>query len=47
MLDEPHPAYFGGTVSAPAFAEIAQSTLSYLEIEPSKEGVPNETKPAT
>lgn len=34
MIDEPHPAYFGGTVSAPVFKEIAQSTLSYLEVEP-------------
>jgi cell division protein FtsI (penicillin-binding protein 3) len=33
MVDEPHPAYFGGTVSAPVFKEIAQETLAYLMIE--------------
>lgn len=34
MIDEPHPAYFGGAVSAPVFKEIAQATLRYLEVEP-------------
>lgn len=34
MIDEPHPAYFGGTVSAPVFKEIAEATLRYLEVEP-------------
>lgn len=33
MVDEPHPAYFGGTVSAPVFKEIAQETLAYLMVE--------------
>lgn len=36
MIDEPHPAYFGGTVSAPVFREIAEATLRYLEVEPEK-----------
>lgn len=34
IIDEPHPAYFGGTVSAPVFKEIAEATLRYLEVEP-------------
>jgi len=33
MIDEPHPAYFGGTVSAPVFKEIADKSLNYLGIE--------------
>jgi len=36
MIDEPHPAYFGGTVSAPVFKEIADKALNYLEIEKGK-----------
>jgi stage V sporulation protein D (sporulation-specific penicillin-binding protein) len=35
MIDEPRPAYFGGTVAAPVFSEIAEGTLSYLGIESS------------
>lgn len=34
MIDEPHHGYFGGTVSAPVFKEIAEAALSYLEVEP-------------
>jgi cell division protein FtsI/penicillin-binding protein 2 len=34
MIDEPHPAYFGGVVSAPVFKEIADEVLRYMEVEP-------------
>ncbi|NQT90131.1 MAG: penicillin-binding protein [Candidatus Omnitrophica bacterium] len=34
MIDEPHPVYFGGSVSAPVFKEIAEATLKYMEVEP-------------
>ncbi len=33
-VDEPRGAIWGGTVAAPAFAEIAQFALQYLEIPP-------------
>jgi cell division protein FtsI (penicillin-binding protein 3) len=33
-VDEPHGAYWGGTVAAPAFQEIARFALQYLEIPP-------------
>jgi cell division protein FtsI/penicillin-binding protein 2 len=32
--DEPTKAIFGGIVSAPAFAQIAQFDLQYLEVPP-------------
>ncbi len=32
IFDEPHPSYFGGTVSAPVFKEIVENALKYLEI---------------
>lgn len=31
VFDEPHPSYFGGTVSAPVFARIVEDTLKYLQ----------------
>jgi len=34
VLDEPHPAYFGGTVSAPVFKEVIENSLKYLESSP-------------
>jgi cell division protein FtsI/penicillin-binding protein 2 len=34
MVDEPHGAIFGGVVAAPAFAQIAQYDLQYLEVPP-------------
>jgi cell division protein FtsI/penicillin-binding protein 2 len=37
-VDEPHGAYWGGTVAAPAFQEIARFALQYLEIPP--DGLP-------
>jgi cell division protein FtsI (penicillin-binding protein 3) len=33
-VDEPHGAYWGGVVAAPAFQEIARFALQYLEIPP-------------
>lgn len=30
-FDEPRPSYFGGTVAAPVFKEVVESTLRYLE----------------
>jgi cell division protein FtsI (penicillin-binding protein 3) len=40
-LDEPKPLYYGGTVAAPIFKEVAKRTLKYLAVPPdkSKEGV--------
>lgn len=35
VIDEPKGAQYGGTVAAPVFREIAESSLRYLEIEPS------------
>jgi cell division protein FtsI/penicillin-binding protein 2 len=34
MVDEPHGAIWGGVVAAPAFAQIAQYDLQYLEVPP-------------
>jgi len=31
VYDEPHPAYFGGVVSAPVFKEVIENSLRYLE----------------
>jgi cell division protein FtsI/penicillin-binding protein 2 len=33
-VDEPREAIFGGVVAAPAFAQIAQFDLQYLEVSP-------------
>ena len=33
-VDEPHGAYYGGVVAAPAFAQIANFDLQYLEVPP-------------
>jgi cell division protein FtsI (penicillin-binding protein 3) len=33
-VDEPHGAIWGGVVAAPAFAQIAQFALQYLEVAP-------------
>jgi cell division protein FtsI (penicillin-binding protein 3) len=35
VIDEPKGAEYGGTVAAPAFKEIAESTLRYLGVSPS------------
>jgi len=37
FVDEPRPVYYGGTVAAPAFRKIAQSTLRYLDMQ--KDGI--------
>jgi cell division protein FtsI (penicillin-binding protein 3) len=29
-VDEPHPAYYGGTVAGPAFKEVVENSLKYL-----------------
>ena len=34
LVDEPEGQYYGGTVAAPAFAELSQFALQYLEIPP-------------
>ena len=34
VIDEPKGKYYGGTVAAPVFKEIAQQTLSYLNVHP-------------
>ena len=31
VFDEPHPAYYGGTVSAPVFSEVIGDALKYLD----------------
>jgi len=31
VFDEPHPQYFGGTVSAPVFKEVVENSLKYLK----------------
>ena len=38
MVDDPHPAYYGGVVAAPVFKEVAQQVLRYLEVPPREEG---------
>jgi len=30
VFDEPHPAYYGGTVAAPVFSEVVGDSLKYL-----------------
>jgi cell division protein FtsI/penicillin-binding protein 2 len=34
LVDEPEGQYYGGTVAAPAFAELAGFALQYLKIQP-------------
>lgn len=38
LIDEPRGNYYGGTVAAPVFREIAQSALGYLNVRPSQQG---------
>jgi len=33
VFDDPHPAYYGGTVSAPVFAEVVGNALKYLNTQ--------------
>ncbi|MCA1615981.1 MAG: transpeptidase family protein [Acidobacteria bacterium] len=37
VLDEPSGSYYGGTVAAPVFREIAEQVLPYLDIAPDTE----------
>ncbi|MDD2752418.1 MAG: penicillin-binding transpeptidase domain-containing protein [Candidatus Omnitrophica bacterium] len=37
ILDQPHPYYFGGVVSAPVFKNVAADTLKYLRIKQSQQ----------
>ena len=39
-VDEPHGAIFGGVVAAPAFQQIANFDLRYLEIPPDAPLIP-------
>ncbi len=32
VFDQPHPSYFGGTVSAPVFQEVMSNALKYLKV---------------
>jgi cell division protein FtsI (penicillin-binding protein 3) len=36
-IDEPKGEYYGGQISAPVFASIAEQTLAYLKVTPDKE----------
>ena len=38
IVDDPHPAYYGGVVAAPVFKEVAERVLRYLEVPPEEEG---------
>ncbi len=31
VFDDPHPAYYGGTVAAPVFSEVIGDSLRYLD----------------
>jgi cell division protein FtsI/penicillin-binding protein 2 len=33
VFDDPHPAYYGGTVSAPVFSEVIGDSLMYLDAQ--------------
>ena len=32
VVDQPHPSYYGGTVSAPVFQEVMENALRYLKV---------------
>ena len=34
VVDEPHGSYYGGTVSAPVFRNVAADSLAYLQVPP-------------
>jgi cell division protein FtsI (penicillin-binding protein 3) len=42
VLDEPSGSYYGGTVAAPVFREIAEHVLPYLDVAPDTELKPEE-----
>ncbi|MDP8214907.1 MAG: penicillin-binding protein 2 [Candidatus Euphemobacter frigidus] len=37
VVDEPHPYYYGGVVSAPVFKEVAERIIRYLDLEAPEE----------
>lgn len=32
VVDDPHPSYYGGTVAAPVFKEVAENSIRYLNV---------------
>jgi cell division protein FtsI (penicillin-binding protein 3) len=48
VLDEPHPYYFGGVVSAPVFKNVSEDVLKYLRATQTQTQVValNDTKPS-
>jgi cell division protein FtsI (penicillin-binding protein 3) len=46
IIDEPQGVKYGGVVAAPAFRGIAQSSLAYLKIQPSRPTTTASIKPA-
>ena len=36
-VDEPRPVYYGGSVAAPVFRNVARDTLRYLKVKPDKD----------
>ncbi|HET6781622.1 MAG TPA: penicillin-binding transpeptidase domain-containing protein [bacterium] len=44
VLDEPRGMYFGGTVAAPVFREVASQALWYLRIPPAETRKPSATR---
>jgi cell division protein FtsI (penicillin-binding protein 3) len=47
MVDEPHGVHYGGVVAAPVFKEIAEATLRYLGVPPSRAAVAKEERPTS
>lgn len=48
VVEEPQPYHTGGVVAAPVFAQIAEQTVRYLNLEPTEpvEGAPGAAAPA-
>jgi cell division protein FtsI (penicillin-binding protein 3) len=46
VLDEPSGSYYGGTVAAPVFREIAEQVLPYLDVAPDTELKPEDRRAA-
>lgn len=44
VLDEPSGSYYGGTVAAPVFREIAEQVLPYLDVVPNAEWKPEDRR---
>jgi cell division protein FtsI (penicillin-binding protein 3) len=44
VLDEPSGSYYGGTVAAPVFREIAEQVLPYLDVVPDTELKPEDRR---